>query len=347
MRIGLVGPYPPPRGGVSVHLQRLESILCNNGVKVEVFDTKLLQTNKSKIKKKLFHLKWLRQFEKCNWIDILHIHTVNWLDCAVIISIAKRRKIHTIITFHSLRDEWHEMTMFKKKLVGYVLKNADYLIATGEKERNKLLKWLDCRTKLSIIPAFLKPKEISCELPTRIAQFIQNHKFIISANGSNTNFYQGNDIYGLDMLVELCSKLSNEIDVGFIYCLSNVTDIEYIREIQKRIATNEIEDSFLIVLDNIDFWPLLRNTNLFIRPACTDSFGVSVAEALSSGIPSIASDVCKRPEGTILFKNRSNEDLYAKTKEVINNFTYYKECTKHLEVADYGNSIYKLYQKFL
>ena len=61
----------------------------------------------------------------------------------------------------------------------------------------------------------------------------------------------------------------------------------------------------------------MKKADLMIRPTCTDGYGISIAEALFFDCPAIASDVCPRPEGAVLFKNRDMDDFEQKTRELL------------------------------
>lgn len=347
MKIGIIGPFPPPRGGVSVHAFRLAEALGDQGVVVKKFNSNYGSHNGGRFRGKLTRLLWLWQFSVCAKLDVFHIHVSEWLDRAVIIFWARRRKVKTVVTFHSLRDEFDKMTFWQKQYVSYVLKNADHLIAVGDNEKNKLLRRSNCEERLSVLHAYIPPKRNNLEIPAQITDFIRHHEFVISANGSNMGFYQGQDIYGLDMLVELCGRLRSVINVGFIYCLTRLTDEEYLARIRSRIAELKIEDSFLIVLESIEFWPVLEKSHIFIRPTCTDSYGVSVAEALALGIPSVTSDVCKRPEGATLFRCRDIDDLYAKVWGIIGNYEQSKAELRHLDLETCVPAIQSIYHKLI
>ncbi len=71
------------------------------------------------------------------------------------------------------------------------------------------------------------------------------------------------------------------------------------------------------MLDNTELWPLFENADLMVRPTCVDAYGVSIAEALYFDCPAIASDVCERPDGTVLFRNRDQSDFLEKCRYVL------------------------------
>ncbi|EKO3701887.1 glycosyltransferase [Vibrio metschnikovii] len=114
-----------------------------------------------------------------------------------------------------------------------------------------------------------------------------------------------------------------------------------------RIKEYGLENNFLFVNENISLYPVLKSSSIFIRPTFYDSYGISVGEALSIGIPSIASDVCKRTEGAIIFKNRSIDDLYLKVKSVLSNPSRYKDRLVNIKVPDNSEELLNLYKKLL
>ena len=78
-------------------------------------------------------------------------------------------------------------------------------------------------------------------------------------------------------------------------------------------------DRFYFMTGQKEIWPLFKKTDLMIRPTYSDGYGISIAESLYFGCPAIASNVCLRPKGTILFKNRDLDDLATKAMLVLKN----------------------------
>ena len=74
-----------------------------------------------------------------------------------------------------------------------------------------------------------------------------------------------------------------------------------------------------------------KRTNLMLRPTYIDGYGVSIEEAIFFGSPAIASDVCERPKGTILFKNRNIDDLYSKIINILENYEEYRSKIKSIK----------------
>lgn len=346
MKIALIGPYPHPSGGATVHVMRLSKFLNDSGIDVQVYDysgqgTCTVPYVKKISNKKLWFLKYF--FNPVE--DIIHVHIRDWRERFLLVVIAKVKKKKIIFTIHSLREDWSEFSVLKKIIVSFILKNTDYIITAGYNEAEKLKKWGNYEKKISVIPPFISPIIGNVQLPECVDKFVKNHSTIISANSSNMNFYKGQDLYGIDMCVELCSRLSENYDVGFIYCITRVTDPEYLNKLKDKIKSLEIQDKFLFITEKIEFWPILSKSDIFVRPTNTDSYGVSIAEAIFMSVPSIASNVCRRPEGTIEFECRNIDDLYDKVCGVLENYDYHKQRLKEIKVKSCTEEVIKIYKK--
>jgi len=203
--------------------------------------------------------------------------------------------------------------------------------------------------KVFLIPAFIPPepeeKEIQ-EIPQKIRDFIDTHDPLISANAFKIKFFKNEDVYGIDLCIELCSRLKQKRDtVGFVFFLPQTGDTHYFSTLQQRLIDLHLQDNFLFVTEPYPFYPLLLKSSVFIRPTNTDGDAISLREALYFGIPSVASDVVTRPEGTILFKNRNIDDLSGKVQDLLDNYAYYKERMEALPPGDYSARIVQVYRK--
>jgi hypothetical protein len=86
---------------------------------------------------------------------------------------------------------------------------------------------------------------------------------------------------------------------------------------------------------------------LFLRPSNSDGDAISIREALYYKVPTIASNVIRRPKGTITFKNRNLQDLTFKTINVLKNYSIYKNKIENLSVKNNFHDIYKIYENYL
>ena len=177
--------------------------------------------------------------------------------------------------------------------------------------------------------------------------FIESHTPVISAGAFRISFYDGQDLYGIDMCVELCANLKTIYpQIGFVFCLPDIGDNDYFSKMKLEIKDKNIENNFLFItqpLDNV--YLIWQKSDIFVRPTVSDGDAVSLREALSLKTPAVASDVVLRPERTILFKNRDINDFTLKVKDLLKNYEQYVKKLEVLRMEDNFRKIIDVYQK--
>jgi glycosyltransferase involved in cell wall biosynthesis len=83
-KLAIYGPYPPPLGGISVHIKRMEPFLKKHGIDYSIFDfgsTKkenVIPTNKS--------IFWYLKILFNKKYDLFHFHQIFFLNISFISS---------------------------------------------------------------------------------------------------------------------------------------------------------------------------------------------------------------------------------------------------------------------
>jgi glycosyltransferase involved in cell wall biosynthesis len=355
MSLAIYGIYPPPIGGVSVHIRRLAAVLHRNNIDYIVYDTSKTVSNANSINyykisnNKTWMIKYLL---KCK-DRILHYHNKNWLELMILSIAIKFHGGRILVTLHSFRDNLDNSGFIKKISLGFCLKNIDHWITVGINEKNRLIKYGVDENKISVIPAFIFPtteEEDSRLIPQNVQRFINKHNFNIIANAFHISFFENEDLYGIDMCIELMNRLKSEYgekNIGLIFCLPEIGDENYYNKMLNLLEQYDIADSFLFMNEKIPLCPILKQSDLFVRPTNTDGDAVSVREALYYKVPVVASDVCDRPEGTILFNPRDQKDFEEKVMDVINNYEYHSNEVKKIEIEDYSENLLNIYKSVL
>ncbi|WP_432407033.1 glycosyltransferase family 4 protein [Wukongibacter sp. M2B1] len=352
MKIGLFGIYPPPIGGISVHIKRLSAFLYKKNIDVTVYSNCEKKGNESYVRevknKKIQHIENLFNSKD----DIIHIHSHSWKERAILTCVSKFYGKIFIMTIHSLKEKWDELNLMDRILVKYVLKYSTKIISVGVNEKKKLVSWGCSEDKIVVLPAYINPIEIiedRQKIPREVWSFIDKSKFIISANGC-IRFHRGEDLYGIDMLIDLVHRLKNSYDVSLIIALLDVygqgdEQRRYYKELREKISKLSLQEKiFIFEVKDTEFYPILQKSNLFIRPTNTDGDAISLREALYFKIPSIASDIVARPKGTISFKNRDIDDLEEKVIDIIRNYDKHKRKLKDIKIKDYAQDVLNLYE---
>ena len=314
-----IGILPPPLGGISVYLYRLRKLRPQD----------------------LF----LDSRQISRW-RILNLFLT--ADCEVVIHGNDWRKLFLLRLFQRIRrqpysvvlhgdgwlDNYDSSRIWLRFIIKTSLCNAKSIQVVGAHiERALLEKIPELKGKVFVRNAFLPPPledepRILASYGQEVREFIAVHKPLIIANAFQlAEWKDGTDLYGLDMCVELMWRLKNDYPkAGMLFALANDKfRPEYYAKMKDRIADYDLTGQFYFLTDQRELWPLFRCGHLMVRPTCTDGFGVSIQEALSFGCPAVASDVCQRPMGTIVFKNRDMDDFECKVRSILSAKKSYEE----------------------
>lgn len=354
MKIGIIGPYPPPYGGRSIHVQRLVDFISANKRtwKILIFDnTKKNQTRLSE-NVIIFPFK-IRYFMKFLFaVDVVHYHGSNWL-LRVLVGFLRFFGRTVIVSLHSnvsLRNVYQVGNYLRKILIIFSLRKANYIIAThsGIKE---FLRTIGIYENILLIPSFVAPtkkKQHYDAVPQYVWNFIKSHKPTIAGNAYQLVIRDGIDVYGLDLLVELIGRLKKEYPtIGLIFLLPEIGNFTYFKKIQKIIHNKELDDNILIVNVAMQAYPIWENVHVFVRPTTTDTTAISLYEALWFGTPAIASDCVSRPEGVLVFKNRDVNSLVRKTSFLLEHYEKQKRKTMEATPQNYADDIVKVYENVM
>jgi glycosyltransferase involved in cell wall biosynthesis len=349
--IALVGPYPPPYGGISVHIQRLKEQLEKKGYECIVYDFGYSRESQEETIIRIKSLKrWLPRYFFFAKEDIIHYHSPNWI-LRIIFGLMTFLGKRTIISIHgeSFNDSLKSAGLLRTKIIIFALKRTSFIIALNPKIKELALSLGIAPEKIEVIPSFIPPtvrEEDITEIPERVWDFIDSHKPVISANAFRISFYNDEDLYGIDMCVDLCANLKQDYPgIGLVFSLPDIGDHEYFKKMKQRIAEKGIENNFLFITEQYQLYPILMKCDVFLRPTNTDGYGVSIAESIYFKVPAVASAVCQRPEGTILFKSRDINDFILKVKDVLDNYEQHKKKLDAIELMDNSKKIIKIYQK--
>ena len=313
MKYYLVGPMPPPLGGVSVFIYRYAKILNKRGYDVCHFD----RSKMSILNKLYYYTCIIIDMQKC----IYHLNGPDFM--MMLLLLVRPFPIRIIYHDHSGRIlenfSWVKKMIFKL----FFIRVNKCIFVGGHIKKYYDKHKIGLPQKLIIKNAFLPPpiqeeEAIWKSYSNETIYFITTRKPLVIANAFQIMFFQGTDLYGLDLCVELVMRLKTKYpNVGLVFALAEINNRQYYADIIQRIKKYEIVDNIHFLTGQKEIWPLFKKMDLMIRPTFNDGYGISIAEALYMGCAAVASDVCDRPEGTVLFKNRDIDDLESKALAIL------------------------------
>ena len=252
MKIEIWGTYPPPIGGVSIHIMRLVHRLQENNLNVVVKDFNGLNTKKLDyvlpIKNKFIEFFKIPFRKK----TIIHLHSSNFAALLLLFFLGKRHVIGLTVHNKRLIDLKNPL---KRKLFSLFLRRLDFILLNDSAYKEQFINFFNLKTeKIYLCPAYIRPLEIErMPLSDKTLQFRKDKEFLISANAFMLKLENGLDLYGLDLLIELIAAMKKiEIDVGLIFCLPQVGNKSYYKEISVKEA--------------LDFGTKVITSDVCIRP---------------------------------------------------------------------------------
>ena len=302
MRILLIGSYPPPHGGVSVHVSGIHQQLTAAGVRCEVLNTNQIRLGLA------FGILLLRHAWQ-GWTLHLHTNGHNWKSWLLALGcgMAGQSSGGCLLTLHSgmLPAYLGAASIWRRGLAGLTCLLYTRVICVSPGIRNAIVSLGVPSQRTEIVPACLKTERPQVTLEPLLRAWIGRHRPLFST----VLFFRPE--YGFDLLVAGLARLRGRYpSFGCLVMGSG----EQRAEAERRIHETGLEDNVLIVGDVVHdvCLTLMSMSQVFIRATLEDGDSISVREALSLGVPVVASRVGMRPDGALLFNRGDVEDMVSK-----------------------------------
>lgn len=342
-KILILGPIPPPFGGVSVHILRLSNLLKKDFEFDFIDESRKKKKEYSNIRSKKIFI-YLRKIQKA---DVLYIHSGKNILRIVHLFIGKIFSKKVIITIHSYPPNTPPLISF---IVSFIYRMADTVVIVNSEAKIQLSL---PSNKVILKEAFIPPDFANeHELPSYIFNWLTRDKkeseTIICANASKLSTYKNEDLYGLDLCIEVTRRLlDHNLPIKFIFVVASThkNPHEYLKN-QALIKELQLQDNFLLTTDRLSFVKIIELSDIILRPTNTDGDAITIREGLFLNKAVLASDVVKRPEKVFLFKNRNIDDLEFQLTKIIQlrDKTNYSHSSKSDQTI---NEIKRFYIKLL
>ncbi len=347
--VALIGSFPPPHGGISVHLQRFAERLDDSDLEYVLYNTVSSSERPPRVVSVCRNkLKWYLNFCFRHHCKILHLYSTSWLSRVMFGVVARLRSGNYILSIHgrSISVAINNPLSLRGRLTRWMLNQMDAIIACNPDIARECIEVGGLpKEKVHMIPAFI-PSDMKnvAEPPDYVCRFIQDHNPILFSVGWIGQKFCDQDIYGIDMLVELIERLGNDYNqIGLVLSVNGGEKEEIAQVITE--AKSRVGNRVLFVTESLDdVARIYQSSDLFLRPTNTDGDAVSIREALWAGTPVVASDIVPRPEVCVVFKSRDMNDFEAKVRIAILNLQSLKENLKGYEAADNALQIIEIYK---
>lgn len=337
MRVLLVGDYPPPHGGVAIHVQQLHRFLRSRNVEAKVLDIGKGGRPAPDVipmgSAPQFGLR-LAGFLAAGWT--VHVHTSGnnpkaWLLAAMAGMPGPRAP--RVITLHSgLLPDYLAASSARRAFARAALAGYSRVVAVSEAVRAALVECGVPPEKVVVHPAFCASQVKPGPVPAAVEAARARHSPLLAMA------HHPSPVYGRLQMFRALRMIADECpNVGLAVFGPGTRGEEFIRDARETRVARFIED--LGELEHAEALALISRCDAFIRPTTHDGDAISVREALTLGVPCVASDVCTRPEGTYLFQSGRAPDLALRVRQAL------AEGPAHVTMPDAGPVMLRLYQE--
>lgn len=296
--VTLVGSYPPPHGGQSVHIQALRDYVRKQGKDVLVVNT---GANKSLHEDGIVSVSSAQQLLatllKAAESSVLHVHVANQTDFRKLVPTAiaaRMRGAPWLATIHSGNSASSASTAsgWQRLVSRAVLRSASKLICVNATLERHLNEFTRSGNAVTITPFSLEYD--ASALPATVEQFIRDHSPVMTCIG----LYE--PTYGFEQAVLLLERLRRTHPNAGLLLIGDPRNSQWCVDL---VRERELAGHVQVCgnLSRPECLSALQRSAVFLRPTLYDGDSLSVREALALGIPVVATITDFRPEGVILY----------------------------------------------
>lgn len=339
MKVLLVGDYPPPTGGIAIHVQQLRRFLLKGGARCKVLDigeggvpAPGVLAARSRIRYALR----LLQFAARGWQIHLHVpgdNPTSWWIVASAVAIGRVFGRPALVTLHSgLLPVYLAQSPGRRRFARAVLSHCSRVIAVSE-EIGSALREADLPAPLiAVHPAFLG-SQLQPGLPPKNFATVRGSCRPLLAMADHPS-----SIYGRRDAFRALRLLTPDFpDIGLAMFGPGQRSESVESDALAEGVRGRVHD--FGELDHSSTLGLIARCDAFLRPTSIDGDSLSVREALSLGTRCVASDVSVRPPGTVLFRAEDCQDLAEKIAHAL------REPTPLAGMVDVGPALLEEYRR--
>jgi glycosyltransferase involved in cell wall biosynthesis len=305
MRIALVGNWPPPHGGVSVHVEALARVLWARGVDVRVLDIGRGDHSEARVAPARGPVRYAAGLAAvAAERRLVHLHTngANPKSWGVALAAGRARLPGTprgLLTIHSgLAPAWLAVAPGRRRLAAAACAGFARVIAVSEDIADALAAAGVPRSRISVVTPFSPAVLEGRAPPPGLAAFRAGHSPLIAAAVAP------GPIYGTDLLLPAFAELRARLPrAGLVVFGPGAAALSG----PGVLGLGEVP--------HVEALAVLEAADVFVRPTRADGDAVSVREALALGCTVVASALGERPPGCLLFRVGDPTALAARLAE--------------------------------
>lgn len=331
---------------MAVHLQRLLPYLDRAGISVQMYSIGRRTPRHPLVRQVSDHkLIWFLKllFGPCE--PVHYVFSDNTWSRFAAALLAKIRQVNVVLRIggESLANALRSHRVIDRYLTRLAIRSVTVVI--GVNEAICELALLNGARRVLHIPGFIAPSSTSEVLPPEVATFLHADDGPVLLASGEIQGSGNSDLYGAYALIDLLECLPQVRLIYFAYRITLGEDRQ--QQLATELRRRSLERRYLLFRSDAELFPVMRYCDLLIRPTLSDGDANSVREALHVGLPVVASDCVKRPEGVVTFHTGNLAELKNAVTEVLNNQEKFRTRVRALKGPNNAKPVVALFKELL
>jgi len=343
MRVLLLGPYPPPHGGVQTNLVAIREYLLKNGFPCSVINiTRHRKPDAHEVYYPEGPVGVVQLLARVKY-DLLHLHIGGMLSnrlLALALVCARWPRKRSVLTFHSggFPATPEGQALRPVSFAGFVLRSFDGVIGVND-EIISFLRRMGVRAERArLISPYAFLGGDGTGFPSALETFFLSHDPVLTSVGLLESEYD------LPLQIEALTPIRQKFSNAGLLMIGSGSLESSLRE---KIAASPSAAHILLPGDvpHASTIQAMARSRVLLRTTLYDGDALSVREALQLGTPVIATDNAMRPPGVRLILKSDLQELVSAIEMELRQ----PASPKTTAVSDEGNirAVVDFYQELL
>lgn len=310
----IIGPVPPPLGGISVHVSRLVPLLQTAGLTVGVLNhfhsTEMSYVIGALKRNPVNYYRLPRRIPA----RVVHYHHSHWSMLMAVALGKGKRKSRYVITLHGtdLPRRLHSSVPLLGRATRWALKRFEAIIVVNPHIHASIKDVVGSR-EIQVLPAFLRAQGEDSPYDASIETFLSSGPTLLVPAFRIQFLPDGRELYGLDTVVEAFVAIARErselrLSLFIAERPRGKKATKHLQKLFDHLDEAGLRDRTLLLFGQ-PLAPAFRHDVVVVRATRIEGDALSVREALDAGVPVVTSDVVDRPTGTVMFATDDVADL--------------------------------------